>query len=184
MSESDLSWWERQGNFVGYPELGQGQLPHCVYASISGAINHLVNRDVWTPLDLLNECRRRGHVAANFGAVDPALDRISDEVEKHHHNKDWSSEPLSVSLIRKWIDEGSVVILSRELRIDPLKEQRGWHMFSLVARDNDRFQVWDTNGFRGFLTEDEVTSGFDYPNGEFFLPHDKEDTLVLKSKIR
>src|SRR5208337_4628582 len=88
MSESDLSWWERQGNFVGYPELGQGQLPHCVYASISGAINHLVNRDVWTPLDLLNECRRRGHVAANFGAVDPALDRISDEVEKHHHNKD------------------------------------------------------------------------------------------------
>lgn len=53
-------------------------------------------------------------------------------------------------------------------------------MFSLVASELDRFQVWDTNGFRGFLRDDEVLGGFPYPNGWFFMPHDKEDVLVLK----
>ncbi len=65
-------------------------------------------------------------------------------------------------------------------------------MFTLVSIDGDRFQVWDTNGGqviggdvfsgRGFFTEKDVTEGVYYPFGCYFLPHDKEDTLVLRPR--
>ncbi len=114
--------------------------------------------------------------------ADTALVPVADIIEKHHHNKDTASEVLTPLLIRQWIDDGAVVILSMELRNDAVSKQGGWHMFSLVAVDDDRFQVWDTNGLKGFLTEEEISNGFFYPNRWFFMPHDKEDTLVLKRK--
>lgn len=176
------NWWERKGNFVSYPELRQGALPHCVYASIAGAINHVTEREVWTPTDLHSECQRRGQAQPDFGVSDTALMRVANEIEKIHHNADWSLERLTPALLGRWIDDGAVVILSMELRNDQISHQGGWHMFSLVARNEKQFQVWDTNGFRGFLSEGEIIAGFHYPNGWFFMPHDKADTLVLKRK--
>lgn len=55
-------------------------------------------------------------------------------------------------------------------------------MFSLVGLDGVQLQVWDTNGLRGFFVETDIVSGIEYPNGWFFMPHDKEDTLVLRPK--
>jgi hypothetical protein len=193
MMNQGTAWWERKGQFVSYPELKQLSLPHCVYASVAGAVNHMAGREVWTPTDLLAECNRRGHLEPNFGVGDVALVRVPSEVEKIHHNKDWSTPRLCAALIRQWIDDGAVVILSMELRNDAVSRRSGcWHMFTLMARSQDQFQVWDTNGGRqigstffegrGFLNEEEILSGFFYPNGWFFMPHDKEDTLVLMPK--
>lgn len=176
------NWWERVGNLVPYPKLLQGNLPHCVYAAIAGGINHLVSRPVWTAQSLYAEHQKNGPNDADFGVVVTAMSVVASEVVNHHHNKDWASEGLSPDRIREWLVDGSVVILSMELRNDPVSNRGGWHMFSIVAHEQDQFQVWDTNGFEGFLTDAELSGGFSYPNGWFFMPHDREDTLVLKLK--
>ena len=137
---------------------------------------------VWTAQSLFDEHQKSGPKDANFGVADTAIAPVSDVVEKLHHNKDWSQDGLSPERIREWLNAGSVVILSMELRNDAVSKRGGWHMFSLVAIDQGRFQVWDTNGLEGFLTDAELSGGFSYPNGWFFMPHDKEDTLVLKPK--
>ena len=162
-----------------YTELRQGNLPHCVYASVAGAVNFLVGKQVWVPVDLVVEHNRlrRG---TNFSVADTALQRLNGEVEKIHHNSGCSTESLTPSLVRNWIDDSGVVILSLELADAAGGRSGAWHMFSLVGRDGELFQVWDTNGLRGFISADEIENGIPYPNGSFFLPHDKEDTLVLK----
>src|SRR5262249_22301814 len=99
-----------------------------------------------------------------------------------HHNRDWSEEPRNIPRIRAWLDKGAVVVLSMELSNDGVHRRGGWHMFSLVGRDGERFQVWDTNGYKGFFLEEDILSGIHYPNGLFFIPHDKDDTLVLSPK--
>jgi hypothetical protein len=33
-------------------------------------------------------------------------------------------------------------------------------MLTLIAKDGDRFQVWDTTNFGGFVTEAELVTGF------------------------
>lgn len=192
MNATDTNWWERTGNFVSYPDMQQGDLDHCVYAAIAGGINHIAQRTVWTPQSLYDEYQKDGPKDAHFGVANTALERVANEIEKYQHNRDTASQSLTPSQIREWIEEGSVVILSMELRNDSVSNRGGWHMFSLMAIDDNCFQVWDTNGGqiignrlfegRGFLRDDEIASGFSYPNGWFFMPHDKEDTLVLKQK--
>lgn len=162
-----MRWFERTGSFVEYPEVLQGRLSHCVYAAIAGAVNYLLGWGLWSPETLFNEHQKAGGVAANFGVADTALKPISDAIEKHHHNKDHSSTTLTPNQIREWINEGGVVIVSMELRNDEVSQQGGWHMFSLMACEDDRFQVWDTNGLKGYLTEEEIANGFYYPNGWF-----------------
>ena len=182
MAASTTNWWERTGTFIAYPNLQQGNLPHCVYAAIAGGINHLAQRQVWTPQLLYKEYQKNGPRDAHFGVADTALEPVANEVEKHQHHKDTASVALTPKLIRGWIDENGVVILSMELRNDSVSKEGRWHMFSLMTYEQDRFQVWDTNGFQGFLTDEEIIGGFYYPGGLFFMPHDKEDTLVLKRK--
>ena len=176
------NWWERTGNKIAYPNLRQGTLPHCVYAAIAGGVNHLVRQPVWTVQSLFDEHQKAGPKDANFGVADTAIVPVAGAVERLHHNRVWSQDGLSPDRIRGWLNAGAVVILSMELRNDAVSKRGGWHMFSLVAVDQGRFQVWDTNGFEGFLTDAELAVGFSYPNRWFFQPHDKEDALILKPK--
>lgn len=180
--EKPMKWFERTGKTVSYPELLQGRLPHCVYAAIAAAVNHLAGREVWTSESLFNEHQKEVGGDANFGVATTALKPVHDIIEQLHHSKGAASTPLSPDLIRQWINGGGVVILSMELRRDEVSQKGGWHMFSLVACEAGQFQAWDTNGLKGFLTDDEVTNGFFYPNGWFFMPHDQEDALVLTRK--
>jgi len=192
MSAELTRWWERTGNFVAYPELQQGDVPHCVYAAIAGAVNQVAGRSIWTPQSLFDEHQKGGPKAASFDVANTALGPVIDEVETHHHLKDTASEELSPELVSDWIALGGVVVLSLELSNGQGERQGKWHMFSLMALDGDSFQVWDTNGGqiidgilfegRGFITESEIMTGLTYPNGWFFLPHENEDTLMLKRK--
>jgi hypothetical protein len=182
MNAQSEKWWERQGKTAPYPELRQYNEPHCVFASIAGAINHLANRNVWTPGDLLKECVVSGLKAASFEVANVAVVSVSNELEAVHHNRESPRIDFGVDAIRKWIDCDGVVILSMELADGNGNRLGQWHMFALVANQPDCFQVWDTNGFRGFITHDELVSGIDYPNGMRFVPHDKEDTLFVRRK--
>lgn len=174
------NWWERTGIKASYPKLVQGQLPNCVYAAIAGAVNHLMKENLWTVESLFGEYQKNGPRDPNFNVADTAIALCGNSLEKIHHNRDWSNDHLSTDRIRDWIEMGSVVILSMELRRDKVNKQGGWHMFSLFSYKDDRFQVWDTNNYEGFLTPTEISSGFCYPDQRFFLPHDKEDALILK----
>jgi hypothetical protein len=170
------NWWERPGNRIAYPAETQGSHPHCVYAAIAGAVNHLVQRPVWTTKSLFEEHQKNGPRHADFGVADTAITPVSESVTKLHHNSTWSQARLSSAQIGEWINAGAVVILSMELRN---ANPRSWHMFSLVAVDQGTFQVWDTNKFEGFMTAAEIERGFSYPDGRFFVRHAEEDTLVL-----
>jgi hypothetical protein len=180
MSKPLSSWWQRTGVFAAYPEELQGSVPHCVYAAIAGAVNHLTSASIWTPKALFDEHQKNGPRPTDFSVADTALIPVANTIQKHHHLKGVSVEALSPDLIRTWLASGHVVILSRELRNDAISKQGGWHMITIVAYGKDGFQVWDTNGFKGFLTDGEIDNGFYYPNGWFFMPHDQEDTLLLK----
>lgn len=182
MSNATQKWWERQGHTITYPELLQGDLPHCVFASIAGAINHLANRQVWTPVELLDECVRSGLKAASFEVANVAVGRVPSEIEAIHHNTESPQIAFAGESIRSCIDSGGVVIVSMEIADGSGGRLGQWHMFALMANQPDRFQVWDTNGLRGFFTHDELVSGIDYPNGMRFVPHDKEDSLILRRK--
>jgi hypothetical protein len=174
------NWWERTGSKASYPNLVQGNLRNCVYAAIAGAVNHLMKENVWTVESLFSEYQKNGPRDANFNVADTAIGPCGNALEKIHHNRDWSKDHLSSDRIREWIEMGAVVILSMELRRDAISKEGGWHMFSLFSYVDDRFQVWDTNNYEGFLTSDEISNGFCYPDQRVFIPHDREDALILK----
>jgi hypothetical protein len=171
------NWWERTGNGIAYQGEQQGQRPDCVYAAIAGAVNHLTGQRLWTA-DSLRQSH--GPRQPDFGVADTALSCTSS-LSKHQHLKGIAVAPLTPELIRQWLAEGAVVILSRELADSSGVRQQRWHMFTVVGHGPDGFQVWDTNGLAGFMTDDELVDGCDYPGGgQRYLPHDQEDTLVLK----
>ena len=189
---ASANWWERQGNFVAYAGQRQENLPHCVYAAIAGGINYLARREVWTAQSLYHEHQEDGPKQPDFNVVNLALVPVAGEIEKRHHLRNTPAGGLSPSLLRNWIIDGAVVILSMQLSDGGGGRLQRWHMFSLVALDGDLFQVWDTNGGqimngvmfegRGLLNEEEISSKLRYPNGWIFLPHLDEDTLVLKRR--
>jgi len=180
--DSRLPWYERKGDLVEYPELYQGNLPNCVFAAVAAATNFIVQRPIWT-----GESLRAAHTAipnssVDFSVANTAIKPVAELVEQLHHTKSNSNQPLSIERIRSWIDQGGVVILSMMLDPEGANAQRGWHMFSLMKHTGDRYQVWDTNGLKGFVSSKEILEGFSYPNNWRFLPHTDQDTLVLLPK--
>jgi hypothetical protein len=55
-------------------------------------------------------------------------------------------------------------------------------MLTLIAKDDDHFQVWDTNGRGGFVQETELESGIEYGDGAKLLAHNDHDMLFLRRK--
>src|SRR4051794_40145718 len=99
MSITSSDWWKRLGITVPYQGELQGNAPHCVYAAIAGAVNHLEGTKVWNPADLVNIHQPR---ATDFSVADTALTRVKS-MQKHHHLKATAAEPLSPELIRQWL---------------------------------------------------------------------------------
>jgi hypothetical protein len=180
--DSKKPWYERKGDHIDYPELYQGNLPNCVFAAVAAAINYITRRPIWTGDSLREAHAATPDTAVDFSVANTAIEPVVEAVEQVHHTKSNSNQPLSIEKIRSWIDQGGVVILSMMLDPESGNSQRGWHMFSLMKHSGDRFQVWDTNGLKGFLLSKEIIEGFDYPNGWRFRPHLDEDTLILLPK--
>ena len=179
---NEAKWWERTGEFVNYPELRQDQDPACVYTALAGAVNHLMRRGVWTRQSLQAEYQKDGARQPTFAVARTAVAPVAGDLEIEHHFDETARGRLEPARVREWLSKGAVVIVSMELADDSGTRLGNWHMFSLVAAVDGRFQVWDTNGFRGFLTESELLFGFSYPDGRRFLPHRHEDTLVVMKR--
>lgn len=181
--QNEAPWYKRNANWLSYPEVHQESLPHCVYIAISSACNHLLGRQVWNGQSLLEEHKRLGGRKSDFGVIHAAKTRTGDQLEFRHHVTDQKSDPLRASKVRKWLDENAVVILSMEQCDENMNRLGRWHMFSIVGCHPSGFQVWDTNGLRGIMTEADIESGFAYPNGWRFMPHEKQDCLVIRRLI-
>jgi len=98
-----------------------------------------------------------------FAVADIALVPVMHIVESLHHIIGKSEEKLTPKLIRKWIQDGGIVIVSMQEVDAQGNRLESWHMFSLIALEGDRFEVWDTNGYRGYFTEQEICEGIEYP---------------------
>ena len=181
-STKSTSWWERSGQTIPYRGLLQGTEEFCVYASVGGAVNQLINQDLWTARSLRDACEKEGLYAPNFGVADIAIKPVAGECDVIRHTLQNPQFAFSEAGLRTSIDAGGVVILSMELADSNHARLGRFHMFSLVSYGPNGFQVWDTNNFEGFFTEHEIFNGVNYPDGNFFLPHTDEDFIVLSRK--
>ena len=177
-----MTFGQRTGSFIPYPGLRQvGDT--CVYASVAGAINHLCSREVWTLSALFTKCAGR---TPDFGVARQAVEPVAGEVAYRVHSDDARTAPPEtwLDLLRNHVDKGGIAIISLEAaRRHPPGPQRmgAWHMFTLVARSGDLYQVWDTNGIHAFVTQPELVK-LEYPNGLDYIIHDRQETLLLCRK--
>lgn len=179
MTERTISFCKRKNYpFIKFNGQCQGKEQTCVFASIVGAINHLCNAPIWDIGALLN-AHRAINGTRDFSVVKTALTRTKGQINVQHHNND--QMPLSIDQIAGWIDSGAIVIISLQISEDQAGTQRKnqWHMFTLISRDGHKFQVWDTNGRKGYFYEEELLNGFRYDKGIWCLPHKEANCLVL-----
>ena len=169
------NWWERTAELVPYDGLHQGDKDHCVFAAVAGAVNHLLGRQEWT-IDSLLEVHGRDPETWTLAVAHTAVKPFLDRLEVLEHNTKRGSDPLSPSILRSWIREGGIVILSLPSR------KRGWHMFTLVACTDTSFQVWDSNGNHGRFYDHEIKTGIPYGKDHFFDPHPEEDLVVIRKR--
>jgi hypothetical protein len=157
----------------------------CVFASVVGAVNSVVGKQVWTQDSLLTAWRANGFKEheLNFGNVAPvAVEPVKNGVrfQQHVDGPTPVGDAAYLKLIQDCIDRGGVAIVSCELA-DPatLVRQGNWHMVSLFARTGNVFDAWDTGGRDIQVTDAEITSKF-RSGPSMLLVHDKHDMLLIE----
>lgn len=173
----------RTGPFIPYPGVRQiGDT--CVFASVAGAVNYLSGQPIWTLESLFRACRV---TQPTFGPVaSVAVAPVAERVEYREHLDESRSEPVGnfLQVLRDHVGGGGIAIVSVELAApDPTgpKRQGRWHMLTLVARQGELYQVWDSMGIQAFVTEPELTR-LDYPGGALYVEHDTHHALLLRRK--
>ena len=181
-------------NAIHFDGLCQLQEPDCVFASIAGAVNHLVRYTVWkTARELYDACNLARIGAPTFDNVIPvAIAPVPSTLRYDLPRERIKSDPPTVFLseLAACVTGGGIAIVSMEayetqLRITGLG---CWHMFTLIDKSQEWYQVWDTNNFSGSVSETELTTAVSaygvgcqnksYPH-VWFHRHDKQDCLLL-----
>jgi hypothetical protein len=185
------TFWARTGPTVEFRGLTQGHSPHCVYASLAGAINHVVGSVVWTVDTLVEECKRRRCPSPTFDVVMPvAAEPVKERLEYEIARERLKPQPMPVFVaeLSRWVQGGGVAVISLEAADNPLpsgQRLQNYHMLTLIAKDGDRFQAWDTNGLAGFVTEAELATGFVYKRLECYpvpwlIEHPDHDCVLFR----
>lgn len=197
MIDTSKPFWQRKGNMAPYAGLKQGNVPHCVFASIGGAINHLVGRTVWEGKPLFDHCVQGGLRAATFDGVIPfAIKPVQAEITYEIPREQIKGGPVDEYLrrVKDCVASDGIAIVSLEFSndSDPTTPNLGdYHMISLVAQADDGYQVWDTNDMQGFVTEHEIETGFAYRPVEirgqiyqspYLVRHPDYDCLLLRNR--
>jgi hypothetical protein len=176
----------RGGTFIPYPGIRQvGDT--CVFANVGGAVNYLSGRKVWT-LETLRQAWI-GTQPTFTNVANVAVCPVTELLDYFEHLDESRMEPISSFLqdLRKHIDRRGIVIVSLELAVSHAQsemERKGrYHMLTLVARQGDLYQVWDSNGIEAFVTEQQLTH-LDYPDGTLYIEHDRHNALFLFRKPR
>lgn len=186
-AEPNAVWWKRPANLVQYNGVHQGGRDDCVFASIAGAVNHLMKREIWTPDSLKTKHVDNNGGSTDFSVAGTAVAACNNAILVEAHNRADSrcrylrgTSQGFADVIEDWIRRDGIVILSREVfRSD--KSFGGWHMLTVVAEKDGCFQVWDTNGFSGQLTKDEILQPVALPNRPDLQmhPHKDEDAIAI-----
>ncbi len=180
---STLDWWDRPCGLARYTNMSQNSVPDCMYAAIAGAVSYLAGSAVWTPYRLFREYNRSDLKGVRFGVIDTALKPVFGRVERFQHTNGTTSRSLSPAEMREWIACGGIIILFLEASTPSGEALKVGQMFSLVASNATHFQVWDTRGFQGMLSDDEIVSGFKCPSGHELSRSDLEYSLLLLRKV-
>jgi hypothetical protein len=185
------TFWTRTGPRVEFRGLTQGENPYCVYASLAGAVNHVVGSEVWTVDALVAECKRRGCPSPTFDVVmpvaaEPVKDRLAYEIARDR----LKPQPTAafVAELSRWVQGGGIAVISLEAADNPLpsgQRLQGYHMLTLIAKEGDQFQVWDTSNFAGFVTEAELEAGFVYKRLDCYpvpwmVKHPEHDCVLFR----
>jgi hypothetical protein len=176
-------FWERQGIGVSYPGLVQTDNT-CVFVSIASAINWLSQATV-TEIEILEWFRQAGHRDVNFATV---LDVVRPRFQATRFDEYIDPLPNVDALIDR-VRSGGVLVLSLELATPECTyavRSGQWHMISVFRSGGDDAQVWDTNGFSGFLKWSEVKDvlvgdelAIRYPPLGCLVPHSQHHCLSI-----
>jgi hypothetical protein len=188
MSEQEnLPLGARGKSSIPYPGIRQ-TLDTCVLASIGGAVNHLVRKEVWTEESLFKATRATGASGATFGNVVPAaLASVADVVgAREHLDGEERAEPLEdfVRLLRQHVDGGGLAIVSLQLATRSptgFQRQEAWHMLTLIGREGNLYHIWDSNDIHTVVTEQELFR-LPYTQGCWLIEHDRHHALLLWRK--
>ncbi|MBM3999077.1 MAG: hypothetical protein FJ297_05965 [Planctomycetes bacterium] len=181
-------------NAVPFKGLTQQNEPHCVFASIAGAVNHLMGYPVWrTAADLFQEWQVTNQTGITFDSVIPiAIVSIPGKLRYELPRERIKNNPPQVFLreIDSCLGAGGVAIISVEAFETPLRTSGlgCWHMLTIIDKAQNWYQVWDTNGLAGSITDTEILTSFSgygiefqgkrYPH-TWFHRHDTHDCLLL-----
>lgn len=179
-------FWERPGTQVPYAGLLQ-TTSTCVLVSIASAVNWLTQCRL-TEADVVQRFQATGKSEVNFAtvlaSVLPDFPNI-EAVEYHDHDN-----PLpNVDCLLDRVRTAGVMVLSLEAAAPTgvgIRRLSQWHMISVFKSGGADAQVWDTNGYAGFLTWAEVrellagnTLAIPYPQIGFLVPHGQHHCLLV-----
>jgi hypothetical protein len=179
-----VSQTQRSMAYKGITQVGNT----CVLASVAGAVNNALDRQVWALRDL--EAAWQGTCSLpleqiNFSNVQPIAAkpvatelRLTQYVDTHAT----ISSADYLARIDRCIDGGGVAILSFEVwKNAPLPPVLvGWHMLSLFSRNGAMYEAWDTIGRFHTVSAQQLTSAFPYGQGHELHMHDHHDMLLVE----
>ncbi len=181
-----VPFWMRPGTQLPYPGLRQTGST-CVFVSIASALNWLTQSNL-TEAEVFQRFHTGGQTEVNFATVLAGVlpDFPTIEVtEFHDHNN-----PLrDVDAVMGRVRAGAVLVLSLEVAAPTgtaVHRRANWHMITVFKSGGNDAQVWDSNGYAGFLTWPEVREllvgdslAIPYPPIGFLVPHGQHHCLLL-----
>lgn len=181
------SLWNRQGNYSeNYPGIQQSEVDSCLFASIAGAANYLTKSQRFSEQSMQMNFQKQHLSVHNFETAIKCIDDASLTFEIF---RDEFSNVPAAGLVQGKLDDGSVVILSLEIANGPLGKitrSQVHHMISIFKNSYGVFQVWDTAGKKGLITQNELSNlvskdELALPDGQrFLMPHDRHELLCVQ----
>ena len=147
---------------------------------MAGAVNHLLGEQAWS-IDSLVHAYPVVDVAL-LAVAERAIAPFIDRLEAFEHKAPRQSDPLSPAILRSWLRDSGIVILSLVCRETGSEWPEEWHMFTLVACTHTNFQVWDSNGNSGRFNDHEIRTGIFVPGGRFYHAHPEQHLVVIRKR--
>lgn len=179
-------FWVRPGIQVPYPGIRQ-TADTCVFVSVASAVNWLTCSDL-TEVEVVRRFHAAGQTEVNFTTVLasllPSFPTI-EPTEYHDHN----NPLLDVDELLERLQADGVLVLSLEVATPTgagIHRRNQWHMISVFKGGGNDAQVWDSNGYAGFLMWAEVREllagnslAIPYPPIGFLVSHGQHHCLLV-----
>jgi hypothetical protein len=154
----------------------------CVFANVGAAINSVSNKNIWTQHTLFAEWEKTKSGDANFSNLFPiAIEPVKSQIKVHHHMDDATaiSNANYLNMVQSCVDEDGVAIVSLEHADGAGNRKKSWHNLSLIGRQGDIFEAWDSaDGIKIPVSAEQLVDSIPYKGGVLAL-HDKHEVLLV-----